>query len=78
MVSGHSAGGYLTSMLGLDKSYLDEYDINANDIAMLIPFSGHTITHFTVREESGISGTQAIIDEFAPLFHVRDDAHHLF
>lgn len=74
VVSGHSAGGYLTSMLGLDISYLDEYDINANNIAMLVPFSGHTITHFTVREERGIAGTRAIIDEFAPLYHVRNDA----
>ncbi len=74
VVSGHSAGGYLTSMLGLDKSYLEEYGVNANDIAILIPFSGHTITHFTVREERGIAGTQAIIDKFAPLYHVRDNA----
>jgi acetyl esterase/lipase len=74
IVSGHSAGGYLTSMVGLDKSYLAKYEIDANDIAMLIPFSGHTITHFTIRAERGIDGKQAIIDKYAPLFHVRDDA----
>jgi len=74
VVSGHSAGGYLTSMVGLDKSYLAEYKINADDIAILIPFSGHTITHFTVRTEMGIQGEQPIIDKYAPLFHVRDDA----
>ncbi len=74
VVSGHSAGGYLTSMVGLDKNYLATFNINADSIAMLIPFSGHTITHFTVREERGIKGTQPIIDEFAPLFHVRPDA----
>lgn len=74
VVSGHSAGGYLTSMIGLDKSYLEAHTIDANDIAMLIPFSGHTITHFTVREEMGIEGTQPIIDEFAPLYHVSADA----
>lgn len=74
VVSGHSAGGYLASMVGLDKSYLEHYNIDANKIAMLVPFSGHTITHFTIRAEQGISGEQAIIDEFAPLFHVRDDA----
>ena len=74
VVSGHSAGGYLTSMVGLDKHYLAKYNIDANDIAMLVPFSGHTITHFTVREERGIPGTQPIIDEFAPLYFVRPDA----
>ena len=73
-VSGHSAGGYLTSMVGLDKRWLAKYDVDADDIAGLIPFSGHTITHFTVREERGIPGTQPIIDEFAPLYHVRPDA----
>lgn len=73
-VSGHSAGGYLASMIGLDKKYLAHYDIDANRIAGLIPFSGHTITHFTVREERGIPGTQPIVDELAPLYHVRADA----
>ena len=73
-VSGHSAGGYLTSMVGLDTSYLKVHDIDANDIAGLIPFSGHAITHFTVRKERGIGGTQPIIDDLAPLFHVRSDA----
>ena len=73
-ISGHSAGGYLASMVGMDKSYLGQHGIDANDIAGLIPFSGHTITHFTVRKEQGIKGTQPTIDEFAPLFHVRKDA----
>ena len=73
-VSGHSAGGYLTSMIGLDKSYLGRHDIDADRIAGLIPFSGHTITHFTPREEAGIPGEQPIIDKLAPLYHVRPDA----
>ena len=73
-VSGHSAGGYLASMIGLDKKYLKEFDIDANDIAGLIPFSGHTITHFTIRKERGIDGKTPIIDSLAPLFHVRKDA----
>ncbi len=73
-VSGHSAGGYLTSMVGLDKRWLAAHDIDANEIAGLIPFSGHTITHFTVRAERGIDGKQPVIDDMAPLYHVRDDA----
>jgi acetyl esterase/lipase len=73
-VSGHSAGGYLASMIGLDKRWLANYNINADSIAGLIPFSGHAITHFTIREEKGISGEQPIIDYLAPLFHVRADA----
>lgn len=73
-VSGHSAGGYLTSMIGLDKRWLAAHDIDANQIAGLIPYSGHTITHFTVRSERGLKQTQPVVDDLAPLFHVRDDA----
>ncbi|NOU61755.1 alpha/beta hydrolase [Marinifilum caeruleilacunae] len=73
-ISGHSAGGYLTSMVGMDKRWLGEHKIDANRIAGLIPFSGHTITHFTVRKERGISGKQPILDDMAPLYHVRADA----
>ena len=73
-ISGHSAGGYLTSMLGLDKRWLADYGIDADAICGLIPLSGHTITHMTVREERGISDKQPIVDDFAPLYHVRPDA----
>ena len=76
-ISGHSAGGYLTSMVGLDKSYLKAHSIDANKIAGLIPLSGHTITHFTPREEKGIPEQQPTIDRFAPLYHVRADAPSL-
>jgi|TARA_B110000467_G_scaffold162450_1_gene185750 acetyl esterase/lipase len=73
-VSGSSAGGYLTSMVGLDKRWLAAHGIDANRIAGLIPLAGHTITHFTVRAERGIEGTRPIIDDLAPLYHVRSDA----
>lgn len=73
-ITGHSAGGYLASMVGLDKQWLAKHAIDANQIAGLLPLSGHTITHFTVREEMGIDGKQPIIDELAPLYHVRADA----
>ena len=73
-VSGHSAGGYLTLMVGLDKNYLKKWNIDANRIAGLVPFSGHTITHFTIRAERGIPGTQPVVDSLAPLYWVRKDA----
>jgi acetyl esterase/lipase len=74
IVSGHSAGGYLTMMIGLDKQWLQKHSIDANQIAGLAPFSGQAITHFTIRAESGIPDKQPVIDRFAPLFHVRQDA----
>lgn len=76
-LSGHSAGGYLTMMVGLDKKHLAKYEIDANRIAGNIPFSGQTITHFTIRNEMGIKDTQPLIDEYAPLYFVRPDASPL-
>ncbi|MBL4678583.1 MAG: alpha/beta hydrolase [Mucilaginibacter sp.] len=73
-LSGHSAGGYLAMMVTLKKMYLQKYGIDANQIAELIPFSGQCITHFTVRSERKIKETQAVIDEYAPLYWVRKDA----
>lgn len=72
-VSGHSAGGYLTLMLGYDKSYLNKYGIDTNKIAALIPYSPQVITHFTNRKERGISEMQPIIDKYAPLYYVSAD-----
>lgn len=77
-LAGHSAGGYLTMMVGLDKKYLAKYNIDANRIAGNIPFSGHTITHFTIRKEMGMNDIQPLIDEYAPLYFVRQDAPPLF
>jgi len=73
-LSGHSAGGYLTMMVGLDKKYLAKHEIDANRIAGNIPFSGHTITHFTIRKEMGMNDIQPLIDKYAPLYFVRPDA----
>jgi len=73
-VSGHSAGGYLTAMIGMDKKWLNVYEIDADDIAALIPFSGHAISHFAYRQTKGMKDTQPSIDEFAPIFYVRPDS----
>lgn len=72
-ISGHSAGGYLTAMIGLDKRWLAKYDVDADDIAGLIPFSGQMISHFSYRKMKGIPNLQPTIDEYAPLYHVRKD-----
>lgn len=73
-LSGHSAGGYLVGMIGLDKKWLISYQIDADSIAGLIPFSGHAISHFAYRQSKGMKDTQPSIDEFAPLYYVRADA----
>lgn len=74
-VSGHSAGGYLASMIGFDKSRLARYNIDADSIAGLIPFSGQAITHYEWRKiNNGISPLCPTIDQWAPLYHIRKDA----
>jgi acetyl esterase/lipase len=72
-VSGHSAGGYLASMIGLDKSWLNARGVDADKIAALIPLSGQAITHYTIRKERGIADTRPVVDEYAPQYHVRRD-----
>lgn len=73
-VAGHSAGAYLTSMIGLDKKWLAANNMDANKIAGLFPLSGNGITHQAIRAERGISDLVPIVDEYAPLFHIRADA----
>ena len=74
-LAGHSAGGYIVAMLGLDKQYLAKYDIDPDkEITAVVPYSGQSITHFAHRKKMGIAQEKPIIDEMAPLFHVRGDA----
>ena len=70
-VSGHSAGGYLTDMIVLDKHYLEKYGVDADRIAGAFPFSAQVVTHYNVRKESGIGPLDPVIDDTAPLFHMR-------
>jgi len=70
-VGGHSAGGYLTLMLALDKSYLADYGVDADDIKAYYPVSGQTATHYTIRKERKISFTMPVVDKYAPLNNAR-------
>ena len=70
-VSGHSAGGYLSLMLALDKGWLGANGIDADSVAAYYPISGQTATHFAIRTERGISFTKPIVDCMAPLNNVR-------
>ena len=72
-ISGHSAGGYLSMMVGMQPQWLAKYGIDNQQIAGLIPLSGQAITHFTIRREQGIDAKQPTIDAYAPLYHVSKD-----
>ena len=70
-VGGHSAGGYLTLMLALDKDILFRHGVDADSLKGYYPVSGQTATHFTIRKERGISFDLPVVDAAAPLNHAR-------
>ncbi|MEY4325543.1 MAG: Lipase 2 [Verrucomicrobiota bacterium] len=73
-LSGHSAGGYLASLVTLDRRWLAVHSVDPDRLAGLVPFSGQSITHFAIREERGMPRTRPLIDDLAPVYHVRKDA----
>lgn len=70
-VAGHSAGGYLTLMVALDKSYLAACGVDADRLAGIVPVSGQTNTHYTIRKERGLDQRIPVVDEYAPLNRAR-------
>jgi acetyl esterase/lipase len=72
-IAGHSAGGYLTYMLGMDRRYLTAVGLKIDQIAGLIPVSGQTFTHYTIRHERGIPDPEntPVIDEAGPCYHAQ-------
>ncbi|NJL30194.1 MAG: alpha/beta hydrolase [Phycisphaerales bacterium] len=70
-VTGHSAGGYLTLINGLDKKYLGKHGVDADSIAAYLPLSGQVDTHSAIRAERGIPRINTVVDELAPLYQIR-------
>lgn len=70
-IAGHSAGGYLVYMLALNPGFLAKYNIESTNIAGVIPVSGQTFTHYTVREERGIKDPKEtpVIDDASPCYY---------
>lgn len=73
-VAGHSAGGYILDIIGLDKKWLAKYGVDADSLAALVPFSGQCVTHYNIRKQQGIGPLQPTIDKYAPLTFIRPDA----
>lgn len=72
-ISGHSAGGYLAAIAGMNPKYLGKYGVDLKRIAGVIPVSGQVFTHFTIRKERKIPDPQntPTIDDAAPCYYVR-------
>ena len=71
-VSGMSAGGYLTMMVGMDPKWLAAHGVSNMDLAGLVAISGQATKHFNVRKYAGDVDPQfrPKIDALAPLAHV--------
>lgn len=71
-ISGGSAGGYLTMMIGMDPQWLAPYGIGLDKIAGLLPVSGQATSHFNVKMWLGTPGERyaPVIDKTAPLSFV--------
>lgn len=70
-LSGHSAGGYLSAMLGLAPKWLGLFGKSNLDLAGVFPISGQMTTHFQILNERYgrdlAPSNPAEIDEMAPL-----------
>jgi acetyl esterase/lipase len=70
IVSGTSAGGYLTQMLCFDARWLGKHGLCPTDVDAFIHDAGQPTAHFNVLKERGIDPRRVIVDESAPLYHV--------
>ena len=71
-VTGVSAGGYLTAMVGMDGRWLAPYGFKPTDLAGIAPLTGQMTKHFNVRK-IGFKDEDAQflpkIDEWSPLHY---------
>ena len=71
IISGQSAGGWITLMLCLNKEYLDFARVDRSIIIGWISESGQPTTHFNILErERHLNPWIQRIDEAAPLYYV--------
>ena len=71
IISGQSAGGWITLMLCLNKEYLDFARVDRSKIIGWISESGQPTTHFNILErERHLNPWIQRIDEAAPLYYV--------
>lgn len=70
IVSGQSAGAYLSMMLCLDERYLRGFGADSREIDGWFIDSAQQTTHFNVLRERGEDPDLQRIDEAAPLYYV--------
>lgn len=74
IISGQSAGAYLTLMLCLNESYLKAEGVDSSNIVGWISDAGQPTSHFNILKiEKGLSPLLQRIDETAPLYYVNEN-----
>ena len=70
-IGGHSAGGYLALLVGMDPERLKPHGLTLGSVAGIAQVSGQVLTHYTVREERGQARYGITSDSAAPAFFIR-------
>ncbi len=74
IVSGQSAGAWITLMLCFNHEYLDEVGINNKDIVGWVSDAAQTTSHFNIlKYEKGLDPWIQRIDESAPIYYINKD-----
>ncbi len=71
-VGGSSAGAYITQMLCFNEKYLKNVGLSNLDIAGYYHDAGQPTVHFKVLREREIDKRSVVIDDFAPLYHIKE------
>ncbi len=72
LLGGSSAGSYITMMVCFDPQYLAAFDLEPEDLAGYLFDAGQPTAHFNVLKYRGEDPRRVIVDETAPLFHIKD------
>ena len=77
-VSGTSAGGYQTAMIGMDPKWLAKYGCRTTDLRGIAPYTGQVSKHFNVRAIGFRDKDPTYapkVDEWAPLYWCKEKAY---
>ncbi len=75
-LAGSSAGAYLAMMLCFDAKYLAVHGLTPDVFGGFIFDAGQPTVHFNVLREAGLDTQAVVVDERAPMYHVRRDCSY--
>lgn len=72
VLGGSSAGAFIAMLLAFDRSYLAEQSLEPEMLRGFLFDAGQPTCHFALLRERGLDERRVLIDETAPLYHIRD------